>query len=71
MTVSPVDTPATIPELVPIVATPGDPDDHAPPDTESARVIPEPAHNAEGPAIADGNAFTVTIAEVTQPEPIE
>ena len=71
MTVRPVETPATMPEADPIVAMPGDPELQEPPEMVSDKVKPEPAHNAEGPAMTDGNALTVTTAVATQPDPIE
>jgi hypothetical protein len=42
---------------------------HVPPDTVLFSVIMLPAHTEEGPLIADGAAFTVTIAVAIQPLP--
>ena len=67
----PDDIPATIPEEEPAVAIPGAPELQFPPEIVSDKVIVEPAHNAEAPAIPEGKAFTVTIAVERHPDPIE
>jgi hypothetical protein len=63
----PTDTPVTIPEEEPIVATAGLLLLHVPPGVGSVIVAVSPEHALAGPLIARGAAFTVTIMDVAQP----
>jgi len=65
----PENTPVTIPELAPIVATVVVPLVHVPPVVPSVSVIVEPAQNEDEVEIAVGKALTVTIVVVEQPVP--
>ena len=64
--VAPVTTPVVAPivKSVPVVL-------QLPPGVPSATVIIEPSHTAVGPVITAGSGFTVMIAVVAQPVPIE
>ena len=59
--------PVTIPLAESVVATPVFPLRQYPAGLGSLNAIVIPIHTFEGPDIAGGNAFTVTIAVVTQP----
>jgi len=60
----PAVTPVTIPVeptvALPLLAL------HVPPEVASVNVIVEPTHTAEGPEIAAGNGFIVSVAEALQ-----
>lgn len=62
ITVVPGDTAVTFPVVDPIVATPGVPDFHVPPDGVSVITVVSPTHNRVSPTIGPGTGFTVTVA---------
>ena len=60
MVAVPAETPVTVPDDVPTVATPVDPEVHVPPDVTSLSVVEAPIHTVAVPVIEAGNALTVT-----------
>lgn len=62
MAAVPTDIPVTTPVEDPTVATPGEPDVHLPPATESLKVVVLPSHKVVVPLMIDGIGFTVRIA---------
>jgi hypothetical protein len=65
--VVPADTPDTMPDDNPTVATPGVPELHVPPVGTSLRVVVLPWHTVVFPVIADGSVLTVTVVEALHP----
>jgi len=65
-----VATPGEIPVTTPVpdtVATPGEPDVHAPPDGLLVSVAVLPTQTVDGPEIAVGERLTVTGTTLKQP----
>ena len=60
-------TPVTMPVPAPTVAVPVALLVHAPPLVASVRVMEDPSQTVEGPEIAVGDGFTVTMAVIRQP----
>ena len=69
MVAIPPDTPETIPELLPTVATPVELLVQVPPPGVEANVDVDPTHKWSEPVIADGAVITVTVAVIEQPVP--
>jgi hypothetical protein len=60
-------TPVSIPLVAPMVAIEAFAVFHVPPFDGFVNVIVDPSHTTEGPAIASGSAFTVTVVARKQP----
>ena len=67
MFTTPADTPVNTPVAVPMVAMDVTPHIHVPPDVASLRVIVAPTHTDDGPDIAAGEVFTVTVLVALHP----
>ena len=65
---APADTPVTIPEDEPIVATPVDPETHVPPPA-SLKVVVDELQREAVPEIAAGNGSTVIVSDIRHPVP--
>lgn len=65
--VVPADTPVTIPDDMPIVATPASPELHVPPAGASLSAVILPWQTVVFPVIADGSVFIVTVVVAMQP----
>jgi hypothetical protein len=64
----PPDAPVTIPEPLPTVATAGFVLLHVPPVTVLLKVISNPWQTADGPVIAGGEGYTVTVVVAKHPD---
>jgi hypothetical protein len=69
-----VDVPASKPQMMPVepmAAIEVLEEAHVPPVVGSVRLEMVPEHSAEGPEIFAGNGFTVMVADLLQPRPVE
>ena len=64
----PDETPVTVPDILPTVATETDEELQLPPVTPSVYKVELPAHTIEIPEIAEGAPVTVMTTDALQPE---